>query len=171
MTLTGRVRPAELRRALAGRRKGFVGPTTIYYAGVTAPVISAAMALVTRTALEHAGANLYWTLMISALTACFAGIGWYVIFMRWSAGNSFGRESETEFESTIRLTGDALVVIRGEVETRIGARAIRGLAETPRHVHVQLEGASDVVIPARWFPDAAARAAFVSALKDMAGLD
>ncbi len=171
MTLTGRVRPGELRKALSSQRKGFVGPTTIYYAGVTAPIISAAMALVTRTALEHIGANLYWTLMISALTACFAGIGWYVIFMRWSAGNSFGRESETEVETAVRLAPDALVVVRGSVETRIGAPAIRGLAQTPRHVHVQLDGASDVVIPARWFPDAASQAAFVSALKDMAGLD
>ena len=46
--VSGQLRDKDTRRLVSETRSSSIGPTALYYAGVTAPVISAGMALVAR---------------------------------------------------------------------------------------------------------------------------
>ena len=92
-------------------RSGTVGPTTVYYAGVTAPIISAGVGVFSRQMLQSA--NLfsgYWLWTISTFIAAFAGICWYLIFIRWSYRNTYGRGDEADTETNIRLSKDLSLI-------------------------------------------------------------
>ena len=55
---SGLLTEKDVKRLARLTRGGTVGPTAVYYAGVTAPVISAGMALLTRTAFKSVGCSL-----------------------------------------------------------------------------------------------------------------
>lgn len=167
LSVAGRLSEKEVRRALERRRNDVIGPTTIYYAGVTAPVISAAMALLTKTAFQKAGLAEVWTYLISSIVAAFAGITWYLIFMRWARRQRYGRGGELETETRITLAQGAIEVQRGGVRVHIPAEAMESVHVRHDHAVIGVNGMSDVVIPLRWFDDPQQRKAFVAALKAM----
>jgi hypothetical protein len=169
LTVTGLLTEKDVRKLTRLARGGTVGPTAVYYAGVTAPIISASMSVLIRNAMIMVGASPYWQWLIAALVAAFAGIAWYLIFIRWSYRHSHGRGTETSLETRIDLEDDGVVIRRGGIETRAAWPSVSDVAVSGGYVTVQLVGAAPLIIPSKWFgKNKAARQAFVARLKEKA---
>ncbi len=167
LTVTGLLTEKDVRKLTRLARGGTVGPTAVYYAGVTAPIISASMSVLMRNAMVMVGASPYWQWLIAALVAAFAGIAWYLIFIRWSYRHAHGRGTETKLETSIALEEDGLVIRRGGIETRAAWSSVRDVAASGGHVTVRLDGAAPLIVPNAWFgKNKAARQAFLARLKE-----
>ncbi len=168
--ISGLLSKKDLRRLTRMTREGTVGPTAVYYAGVTAPVISASVSLMVKNASAMVGFTPYWQWFVSALIAAFAGISWYLIFTRWSYRRSHGRGTETTLETEFSLLDDVLKVRRGGIETRIAWASVTAVNARRGYTSVRIEGADALIIPDTWFEgDRAARKSFVETLKQKAG--
>lgn len=169
LNISGLLREKDVKRLTRLTRGGSVGPTAVYYAGVTAPIISASMAVMVREAMRLVGLSPYWQWFISALVAAFAGIAWYLIFIRWSYRHKHGRGTEMTLSTDITLADDQIIVRRGGIETRIDWSSISSVKTERRHVAVLVNGADSLIIPDAWFgKDKSARAAFISRLQEKA---
>ncbi len=167
LTVTGLLTEKDVRKLTRLARGGTVGPTAVYYAGVTAPIISASMSVLMRNAMVMVGASPYWQWLVAALVAAFAGIAWYLIFIRWSYRHSHGRGTETRLETTIGLEEDGLVIRRGGIETRAAWSSVTQVAASGGHVTIRLEGVAPLIVPNSWFgKDKTARQAFLARLKE-----
>ena len=163
----GQLTERDVKRLAYMTRGGVVGPTAVYYAGVSAPVITASMALMTRQVLKVAGMTDYWQLLLSALIAAFAGIAWYLIFIRWSYRHKFGRGTEISIETEVTASPKGLTVIRGDVATQIGWAAVSKVDDLRKYIVVTIVGADALIIPNRWFSKGTiARLDFLGALKN-----
>lgn len=161
-TISGQLNKSDAKRLTNAMRGSTVGPTTLYYAGVTAPIIGAGMALLTQVAFQKAGMSEYWQWMLSAIIAAMAGIVWYLIFMRWAYRHHHGRAVEMEQTSELTLTDDYISIRRGQVETRIAWPALGDVTVKKRYILLEFDGADPVIVPDRWFNgDQAARGAFL----------
>lgn len=164
--VAGKLSKADVQRLTNAMRGSTVGPTTLYYAGVTAPVIGAGMALLSQAAFARAGMSDYWQWMLSAIVAAMAGIVWYLIFMRWAYRHQHGRSSELDVGSEIELNEDWLAVRRGKVETRIDWSAVEEVKSMRGFTLIRFDGADPLLVPDRWFgKDKAGRKAFVARLR------
>tara|TARA_R110002072_G_scaffold224091_1_gene381184 strand:+ start:23 stop:550 length:528 start_codon:yes stop_codon:yes gene_type:complete len=169
LRISGLLREKDVKRLTRLTRGGSVGPTAVYYAGVTAPIISASMAVMVREAMRLIGLSDYWQWFISAMVAAFAGIAWYLIFIRWSYRHKFGRGTEMTLSTDITLDDDQLIVRRGGIETRIDWSAVASVKTGRSHAAVLVNGADALIIPDTWFgKDKSARIAFVSRLQEKA---
>ena len=165
ITISGDLTQADLKRLTRLARSSTVGPTATYYAGVTAPVISAATAIFAKSAFQAVAIPAYWVFMFSAIMAAAAGIVWYLIFMRWSYRHSVGRGAELIEPTHIEAGPEFISVRRGPVETRIGWEAVTDIHVRRGYVAVLADGADALVIPNRWFGrDKDARKAFLECL-------
>lgn len=164
--ISGTLTKKDIKRLIHARRTGAVGPTTVYYAGATAPLISASMGVTMRMQLDRLDyVSNYWLWLISSLIAAFAGISWYLIFMRWSYRHSYGRRGETSLQTDLTITDEHLVIKRGEIISHIGWAAISEIRRKGKSLTVIIDGAEPVFIPASWFgKDDAAREQFYNAL-------
>ncbi|MEQ9506544.1 MAG: YcxB family protein [Hyphomonas sp.] len=163
LSVSGRLKSRDLKRLVRISRTGTVGPTTLYYAGVTAPIISASVALLAKDVARSLGWSPLEQLLASANLAAFAGIAWYVIFMRWSYRNRPGRGTERTLDTEITASADGLAVRRGPVETRIEWSGVRRIDVRSGHIAVYVDGADTLIIPDEWFGrDAARQAAFTN---------
>ncbi len=162
---SGRLREGDLRKMTRILRGGTIGPTTLYYAGVTAPIISAGMSLMAKGALKQAGLDAYWQMLLAAIFAAMAGIVWYLIFIRWSYRQKSSRSSEVAVETIVRLSDDAIHVRRGEVETRIGFSAIQSVERTGKATLIRVNGASAIMIPDHWFKSGQIQHTFITQLE------
>ncbi len=161
LSVSGRLKSRDLKRLVRISRTGTVGPTALYYAGLTAPIISASVALLAKDVARSLGWSHFEQLLVSANLAAFAGIAWYIIFMRWSYRNRAGRGTERTLDTEITAAPDGLAVRRGPVETRIAWAGVRKVDVRSGHIAVFVDGADTLIIPDDWFgPDAARRAAF-----------
>lgn len=151
LSISGAPSDRDMKRLVNQTRSSNIGPTALYYAGVTAPVISAGMGFVTRQALVGTGLTDYWILLTSSLLAAMAGVSWYLIFMRWSYRHHHGRASELDSETSIDLTPEGLHIRRGDVETRIAWRALRSVRESRRDTLITFRGADPLLVPDKWF--------------------
>jgi len=167
-TISGTLSKTDIRRLTRASRSGTVGPTTVYYAGVTAPIISAGVAVFSRRLLQDAAfINAYWLWFISAFIAATAGIAWYLIFMRWSYRNTHGRGDEASAPTEISIQDDALTVKRGHIKTSIAWQAVKNVSMSNKHIALQIDNNDSLIIPNHWFgKDKAARKAFFEALQD-----
>ena len=167
LSVAGLLTEKDVRKLTRLARGGTVGPTAVYYAGVTAPIISASMSVLIRNALGMVGASPYWQWLIAALVAAFAGIAWYLIFIRWSYRHSHGRGTETTQETRITLGDEGISVQRGGIETRATWASVSDVATSGSYVTIRLAGAAPLIIPNAWFgKDKAARQAFLVHLKE-----
>lgn len=161
LSVSGRLKSRDLNRLVRMSRTGTVGPTTLYYAGVTAPIISASVALLAKDLARSLGWSPFEQLLASANLAAFAGIAWYIIFMRWSYRHRPGRGTERTLETEVMAAVDCLIVRRGLVETRIEWAGIRKVDVSGGNIAVYVDGADTLIIPHEWFGgDSARRAAF-----------
>lgn len=168
-SISGTLSKKDVRRLTRTSRSGTVGPTTVYYAGVTAPIISAGVAVFSRRLMQDAEfISAYWLWFISALIAATAGIAWYLIFMRWSYRNTHGRGDEMTALTRIDITEAALIVQRGHIKTIIAWQGIRELSTDSKHTTLHIDNSDAITVPHHWFDkkDKAARKAFLEALQD-----
>lgn len=153
-------------------RTGTVGPTTVYYAGVTAPIISAGVGVFARQMLS--GANIfsgYWLWTISTFIAAFAGISWYLIFIRWSYRNTYGRGDETETETHVKFDENGLTVTREHVTSKIDWQGVREVRKSKGFSAIITEGSYPVLIPDHWFGgDSTAMKSFYEKIEHFAGI-
>jgi hypothetical protein len=171
LTVAGLLTEKDVRKLTRLTRGGTVGPTAVYYAGVTAPIISASMSVLMRNAMIMVGASPYWQWLVAALVAAFAGIAWYLIFIRWSYRHSHGRGTETTQETQVVLEDDVLAVRRGGIETRAAWGSVSGVTTSGGYVTIRLEGTAPLMVPNAWFgKNKAARQAFLARLKEKAGI-
>jgi hypothetical protein len=161
----GQLNIKDLRRLTGATRSGTIGPVTTYYAGVTAPIISASMALLGAESFKRLGLDTVWLTLVSAIFACLAGIVWYLIFMRWAYRHQIGRAGEKGLMQ-LDLAEDGLHLRRGDVTVHLSWAAVSGVSEKRDHVLVRFDGAEPVLVPNRWFgKDKAACRAFRARLK------
>lgn len=161
LTISGRLKDRHLKQLVRISRDSTVGPTALYYAGVTAPVVSASVALLSRRVMIELGLSPFWQLMASAQLAALAGIAWYLIFMRWSYRHRSGRGTERSLDTEVSASEAGLSVRRGPVETRIGWEGVRRTIRGRDHLAIFIEGADALIIPDDWFDgDTAASLAF-----------
>ncbi|MCR9268957.1 MAG: YcxB family protein [Henriciella sp.] len=164
LSISGALSKRDIKRLTSAIRSGTVGPTTLYYAGVTAPIIGAGMALVSRSALDDLQVSPYWLAMGSAFAAAFAGIVWYLIFMRWAYRHKHGRAGEIDTKTEIELDEEVLIVRRGLVETRIDWDAIDEIKSTRSFTLISFDGADPLMIPHDWFGEKTACEIFMRRL-------
>ena len=153
LTVSGKLSEKDAKRLTDEMRGSTIGPTTLYYAGVTAPVIGAGMALLTKEAFGLIGVEPYWKIMLSAIIAAMAGIVWYLIFVRWSYRHNHGRSGEMQRGSTIALTERYISIRRGFVETRMDWKAITDVKLASDYTLIKFDGAEPVIVPDAWFGD------------------
>jgi len=159
--VSGRLQSRDLKRLVRVSRSGTIGPMALYYAGLTAPIISASVALLAKDGARSLGWGPISQLLVSANLAAFAGIAWYIIFMRWSYRNRPGRGTESSLDTEVSASDECFSVRRGPVETRIGWAGVRKVNAGKAHLAVFIEGADTLIIPDAWFGgDAARREAF-----------
>lgn len=163
-SIQGSLSKRDARRMTKAIRTGNVGPTTLYYAGVTAPIIGASMALVSEGALSHINFSPYWTIMVSAMIAAMAGIAWYLIFMRWAYRHQHGRAAEMNQNTEVRLEDDQLIIRRDLVETRIDWEAISEIISKRSYTLILFDGADPLMLPHDWFGEKTACEIFMRRL-------
>lgn len=162
LSVSGRLSSRDLKRLVRMSRSGTIGPTALYYGGLTAPIISASVALLAMDVARALGWDAFSQLLASANLAAFAGIAWYVIFMRWSYRNRPGRGTERSLDTQVTVSADGLAVRRGPVETRIAWAGVCKVTPGKAHLAVFIDGADTLIIPDNWFgQDTARRAAFI----------
>ena len=163
-SIQGSLSKRDARRMTSAIRSGTVGPTTLYYAGVTAPVIGASMALVAQGALTQINVTPYWVTMLSAIIAAMAGITWYLIFMRWAYRHQHGRAAEMSQSTEVLLEDDYLVIRRDLVETRVDWEAIREIVSKRSYTLVMFDGTDPLMLPHDWFGEKTACEIFMRRL-------
>ncbi|MEO9969132.1 MAG: YcxB family protein [Hyphomonadaceae bacterium] len=164
--ISGHLTEKDLKRLTGTTRTGTVGPTTVYYAGLTAPIISAGVTVITRAQFANAGLSTYWIWLLSAFVAAFAGISWYLIFMRWSYRQSHGRGEELTQETTVELSDAALIVRRKHVISTISWPAISEIRRGRSFLALIIDGSPTLLIPDHWFgKDTEQRQAFQALLE------
>ncbi len=165
LKVSGLLNEKDVRRLTRLTRGGAVGPTAVYYAGVTAPIISASMSMMVREAMKNVGVSSYWQWFAASMVAALAGIVWYLVFIRWSYRHKLGRGTETTLETSISLSDEGLKVQRGPIQTVIGWDAVRQVKLSNNHTAVDIRGADALIIPNAWFDaDKTARKTFQSQL-------
>ncbi|MEQ8558427.1 MAG: YcxB family protein [Henriciella sp.] len=165
--VSGTLTDKDMKRLVNETRSSNIGPTALYYAGVTAPVISAGMALMARNTLDATPVSDYWIWFLSSLLAAMAGIVWYLIFVRWSYRHQAGRAAETAAETDIDLSPKGVHITRGAVETCIAWSAIRTVTTRRAYTLVTFDGADPLIVPDKWFArDKASARAFKSRLQE-----
>lgn len=170
ISVSGRLCQKDIKSLTKAMRGATVGPTTLYYAGVTAPVIGAGMALEARRAFSLLEMSVYWQTLCSGIVAAMAGIVWYLIFMRWAYRHHHGRGSEMTEISNIHLGETGLSIRRGGIETRIDWSAVTGLIAKRRFLLIRFDGADPLIVPNSWFNgDTKAREAFRARIEKASG--
>lgn len=164
MVISGALKKRDAKRLTNAIRGGTVGPTTLYYAGVTAPIIGAGMALLISAALRTVEFSPYWTMMLSTLFAAFTGIAWYLIFMRWAYRHQHGRAGEMDQMTEVELTDENIIIRRGLVSTYIDWDAIEEIKSTRSYTLVRFEGAEPLMLPHDWFGEKTACEIFMRRL-------
>ena len=152
--VSGTMTSKDVKRLSRALRTGTIGPTTVYYAGVTAPIISAGVGVFARQTLHNADfISGYWLWFISTLIAAFAGICWYLIFIRWSYRNTYGRGDETGSEAHIELSDAGIVVTRKFVTTTIAWDGVEDVRRKENFSAIITRSSDPVLIPDHWFKE------------------
>lgn len=165
VTVEGTLDDTDLKQLSRLARASYVGPVTTYYAGVTAPIVSAGVAVMTRAVLLSASVPAVWALLAAALLAATAGIVWFLIFMRWSYRQHFAADTRLDPRLEIALDSGGIRMCRGPVTLYVGWPAVRRIRRTRRHTAIVFDGADPVIVPHHWFVDRAARNAFFKRLE------
>jgi hypothetical protein len=169
LRVSGLLSEKDVKRLTRLSRGGNVGPTALYYAGVTAPIISASVSAMVRSNLLQAGFAPYYQWFFSALIAAVAGIVWYLIFVRWSYRHSHGRGTELTEKTQIEADDAGLTVRRAGIATTIDWASVESCTINAKHAALRVRGADAIIIPDAWFgEDKTLRKAFHARLKEKA---
>jgi len=163
--VSGELGEKQIKQLARRVRRGHVGPTSVYYAGVTAPAITAGMATIVGASLSRAGVAGEWVVITSSLVAAMAGITWYLIFMRWSYRHSYGRSSELRKTTHIEADELGVYLTRGTIRTRISWDGIDSIATDMKFSRLHVLDGDDVLIPSAWFKNGKERKAAIAHLR------
>lgn len=168
--IAGTLERKDVTALVNAARDGAVGPTVLYYAGAVAPAISAAMALVTRSALSESGLlTPYWVMMWSSIVAALAGITWYLIFVRWSDAERIRERTARETQMAVEAGPEALVIRRGPVETRVAWTGVSRVERKGPRALIHCDGAAPAVVPSAWFDSQGEWTRFLDLVEARAG--
>lgn len=151
LDVSGQLTSKHLKKFANARRTLSMGPTAIYYSGVTAPAVSAGMGAIVHMTLSDFGWPANWTHIATLLLSAMAGISWYIVFMRLSARDGYGRDGETRELTHISIAEDGIHLSRGHVATHIGWDAVRDVKTSSAYIALIVDGANDVLMPKEWF--------------------
>lgn len=157
--LSGKISEKELRSLARRIRSGHLGPTSVYYAGVTAPAIAAGMASLVAAVLSNAGWDNMAIFFCSAIVAAMAGISWYLIFMRLSYRHKYGRATELRLPTEVEVDDLGVFWTRGAMTVRIQWAGIAEIKNERRLIHIKIADGDDVLIPRKWFSSRAEKKA------------
>ena len=149
--VSGQLSQKQLKAFAKARRNSSMGPTTIFYAGVTAPAVSAGVGSLTLVTLAQTGWGDQSAMLASSILAAMAGISWYLIFMRWGTRGGMGRDDELMDETRVIVDGCGVELIRGEVRTLIGWKAVEDITISTNYIALIIDGANDILLPMEWF--------------------
>jgi len=151
LSVKGTISPDQLKRFIKTRRKSGLGPTTVYYAGVVAPAISAgAYALFDGTFSQLNIAPLTLQLLV-ALCSATAGLTWFLIFTRLAERKSSSRAMELVEENEIEISQKGLIVQKSDIKIDIAWSAVMDIRTTKHYIAFIVEGTQDVFIPIDWY--------------------
>lgn len=165
VTVQGVLHQKELRQITGKVRSSILGPTSVYYAGVTAPAIAAGMANISGSALGNLDWTPYWIFLVSAIIASMAGISWYLIFMRLSYRHATGRSSEVVSEMQIEVDPLGIFWRRGHARGRIDWHGVSYIRVFRKFIHIRAFDTADTFILLSWFEDRRSMQAFAEQLK------
>lgn len=157
--VAGELSAKHIQRFAKARRKSSFGPTTVYYAGLSAPAITAGVAALASFFTQDYQIAGHWRTLIITLFAAVAGLTWYILFMRLAQRNKFGRNDETVSRSRVVISETGVEVSRGDVLTTIKWPAVVDVKTTRHYIALIVENANDILLPVDWFADQAAMTA------------
>ncbi|MAP93829.1 MAG: hypothetical protein CMK07_02665 [Ponticaulis sp.] len=164
---SGKIKRKELRTLARKVRTGHIGPTSVYYAGVTGPAIAAGMASLVAATINRLGWPDPIILMVSSLVAAMAGISWYLIFMRWAYRQGYGRGTELETVTEIDVDDLGVYWTRGAMHVRIHWSGIKEIVYQRRMIRLCAVDGDDVFLPRSWFSSRAEMQTVFGHLKSM----
>ena len=152
VNVAGRLTAQDLRTFARTRRKSAgMGPSVVFYAGVTSPAISAGVAAMTHQGLAPVISDDAVLSLITVLLAAVTGICWYLVFMRNSTRQSIGRDEELGDETQVRISGRGVSVDRGHVRFLIDWTAVEDVTISRNYIALIIKGANDLLMPLEWF--------------------
>ncbi len=149
--VSGAIDVKQLRRFARKRRSRALGPTVIFYAGVTTPAISAGVAGLTHWGIADVGLSDFWSWYVTALLSAVSGIVWYMIFMRLGSRAAFGRGCETGAKTHVVIDEKGVQINRGHVQTWIDWTGVNDVTISSNYVALIVEDANDILLPVEWF--------------------
>ena len=154
LTISGRLSEKDQRKLIDAAKGDSIGPTTLYYAGVTAPVIGAGMAVFGRDTLANLDfLSPYWLALLSTILAAMAGIVWYLIFVRWSMRRGDNILLLEDYDKEVTLEQNHITLKRRKVETRIELSDIEMIKDRGGDIIIRFKSAAPIFIPKHWFED------------------
>lgn len=151
VSAAGYISPKQLKKFISQRRTRGLGPTTIYYAGVVAPVISASTFTLFESFFIQQSVQPKWTHLFATLLAASAGLSWFLIFNRLAQRSSLGRDEEVSKNCDIKIDATGILVEREHIQNTIEWPAIVDIRTTKHYIAFIVEGANDFFIPSDWF--------------------
>ncbi len=147
----GHISPKQLKRFIKARRTSGFGPTTLYYAGVVAPVISAATLQLFENFFSQYNVTPYWVYLLSTIFAASAGLSWFLIFTRLATRDRDGRDDETTQSFDFNIDRSRILIKRKHITTQLDWSAIVDIRTTKHYIAFIVEGANDFFMPVDWF--------------------
>ncbi|WP_018997404.1 YcxB family protein [Hirschia maritima] len=151
LSVSGYLSAKRLKKFINSRRHGGFGPTTIYYAGLVAPVISASAMNMFETFFNQQNLPPQTAYILSLICAAIAGLFWFLTFSRLAQRDKAERKSETTEQTHYRIDNSGIFVQRASVETKIGWPSIVDIRTTKHYIAFIVKGANDFFIPVDWF--------------------
>ncbi|ACT60732.1 YcxB family protein [Hirschia baltica] len=153
ISASGYISPQQLKKFIKTRRSNGLGPTTIYYAGVAAPVISASTLNLFETFFSQYNISDYTVMMLSMFFSASAGLSWFLIFNRLAERQKSARDNEITQAQSFKIDASGILLNRKNIESKIEWPAIVDIRTTKHYIAFIVEGANDFFIPVDWFKD------------------
>ncbi len=151
VAVSGTITPKHVKEFVKARRKGVFSSMTVYYAGVTAPAISAGAYALAQYALMQIQMTPQYVMLGATLMAAASGISWYLIFQRLTARGKSTRDTESTHQQRVTINARGVEVSNGGVTTYIKWSAVTDICCTSKYLVIVADGAQDVFMPLDWF--------------------
>lgn len=138
-----------------------IGLTTLYYAGVCAPVVTAGIHVYITHILQPAGFSGLTIALIASVFAALSGLVWFFIFTRWIGQADTGRSGD-KVDTEIILGDTGIILKKQHVETHINWLGLNGVSRLKDATVLKFTTHAPLCISDAWFnEDLKARAAFI----------
>lgn len=153
LSASGFISPKHLKIFIRTRRDAGLGPTTIYYAGMVAPAISAGTFKLFESFFAQYNLSPQTAYLLVLCLSASAGLSWFLTFNRLAQRDRQSRDHETEQSQEVKIERSGIFLTRTHIETKIDWPAIVDIRTTKHYIAFIVEGANDFFIPVDWFKD------------------